>query len=94
MWEYNKPYQSPIKAAEDKLPRPDLKDPKVFDSLLGNNDHYVDFLRFFEYEIANKGVPCVVKEYLLKGDERADDLFGRMFTGSSRLDCFTQYSFC
>ncbi|KUI67496.1 Oxidoreductase AflY [Cytospora mali] len=79
MWEYNKPYQSSIEQAT--VPQdPQLKDPKVFDDCLGKNEHYSDFMRFFEGEIAEHGVPSVLKEYLLKGDERADDIFGRMYT--------------
>jgi hypothetical protein len=82
MWEYNTPYQAPI----EKLERPlsevsDLKDPEVFIKCLGSDDYYVDFMRFFEEEIDAKGMPVVVREYLLKGDERADDIFYRMYTG-------------
>ncbi|KAK4147652.1 uncharacterized protein C8A04DRAFT_33805 [Dichotomopilus funicola] len=81
MWDYNAPYQGAIerpRAADS--PEPDLKDPVQFEKCLGVDDCYLDFLRFFEGEIAEKGVPAVIHEYLLKGDERADDIFGRMYT--------------
>ena len=82
MWDYNQPYQIPQKgnhaATSSYL---DLKDPAIFDKSLGNDDCYADFLKFFEDEVAEKGVPAVVREYVLKGDERADDIFCRMYTG-------------
>lgn len=61
----------------------DLSDPKVFEKCLGNDDCYADFLKFFEDEVAEKGVPDVIKEYVLKDDERANDIFGRMFSGEN-----------
>lgn len=82
MWEFNKSYQAPI----EKHPNAnsmdlDLTNPVIFDQCLGNNDYYVDFLKFFKNEITKRGVPAVIKEYLLKGDERANDIFCRMYTG-------------
>ena len=59
----------------------DLKDPVIFDQCLGKDDCYADFLKFFEDEVTEKGVPSVIKEYVLKGDERANDIFSRMYTG-------------
>ena len=82
-WEYNTPYQAPIEkkshaAASRYL---DLKDPVLFDRCLGDDDSYLDFLRFFENEIAEKSMQDVIREYLLKGDNRANDIFCRMYTG-------------
>lgn len=83
MWDYNVPYQAPIdnKHPVDFVDK-DLSDSKVFDSCLGKDCHYVDFLKFFRSEIDHKGVPNVVREYVLKGDERANDIFARMYTGT------------
>jgi hypothetical protein len=82
MWEFNNSYQTPIERPEAAASgAPDLNDPKVFETCLGNDDCYSDFLKFFENEISEKGVPEVVREYLLKGDERANDIFCRMYTG-------------
>lgn len=86
MWDYNKGYQGsidkrPLQTAVSSGPDIDLKDPVVFGKCLGDDVCYVDFLGFFEDEIAEKGMQHVVKEYLFKGDERADDILGRMFTG-------------
>lgn len=86
MWEYNKSHQSPIvKHSAEASQDLDLKDPEVFEKCLGKDEHYADFLQFFKNEIAEKGVSRVVKEYLLKGDERANDILGRMFTGEWKL---------
>ena len=82
MWEYNIPYQAPIEKNHAAVSRNlDLKDPVLFNQCLGNNDSYADFLRLFEDEITEKGVPDVIREYLLKGDDRANDIFCRMYTG-------------
>ncbi|MCJ1436258.1 hypothetical protein MMC27_005636 [Xylographa pallens] len=82
MWEYNKPYQAPIEGNRTAVSVDlDLKDPVLFDKCLGNNDCYADFLRFFEDEVARKGVPDTVREYILKGYYRANDIFCRMYTG-------------
>ncbi|OCK72798.1 hypothetical protein K432DRAFT_430891 [Lepidopterella palustris CBS 459.81] len=82
MWEYNKDYQGPIekRPPETVLPDLDLNDSVVFQKCLGNDDCYVDFLKFFENEVAEKGMQEVIKEYLFRGDERANDILGRMFT--------------
>lgn len=58
-----------------------LKDPEFFDSCLRKPKFYGDFLKFFQDEIAERGVPSVVNEYIFKGDERADQVLGQMFSG-------------
>ncbi|KAL7623787.1 hypothetical protein AAE478_005340 [Parahypoxylon ruwenzoriense] len=81
MWEYNTFYQTPVERPHGTAPVDlDLSDPVLFKKCLGNDDFYADFLKFFENEIAEKGVPAVLREYLLKGDERANDIFCRMYT--------------
>ncbi|KAF1952597.1 hypothetical protein CC80DRAFT_596415 [Byssothecium circinans] len=82
MWEYNTPYQTSMERSDkaDKEQRLDLKDPQVFEQCLGKDECYVDFLQFFEEELRAKGMRAVVEEYVLKGDERADDIFCRMYT--------------
>lgn len=81
MWDYNQVYQTPIETEEAKAsPAKDLRDPLVFKQCLGNNSCYVDFLRFFEREVDEKGVPATLQEYLLKGDADANDIFCRMFS--------------
>ena len=56
-------------------------DPRRFVMYLGKEDHYQDFLAFFKAVIDGKGYDGVVREYLLKGDERANDMLVRMHMG-------------
>lgn len=58
-----------------------LRDKVFFQQCIGKPDNYADFLRFFQDEITERGVADVVNEYVFKGDELADDIFGRMHSG-------------
>ncbi|KAF2800324.1 hypothetical protein K505DRAFT_370324 [Melanomma pulvis-pyrius CBS 109.77] len=81
MFDYNTPYQVSSRQPDvTGAAQVDMADTVVFDESLGKNDFYADYLLFFETEIAKKGMQAVVKEYILKGDERANDIFCRMFT--------------
>ncbi|KAA8644076.1 questin oxidase family protein [Aspergillus tanneri] len=82
MWDYNARYQNLMhnRHLEEATTDLGLKDPAVFEKCLGVDDCYVDFLKFFEDEITQNGMEEVVKEYLFKGDARANDILGRMFT--------------
>ena len=60
----------------------DLHDYNKFHKYLGNERYYRDYLVFFQGEIERKGYEDVVNEYVLKGDERAEDMLARMFGGS------------
>ncbi|KAK8055195.1 hypothetical protein PG993_000422 [Apiospora rasikravindrae] len=81
MWDLNAPYQKStteecrIAQAKDS----DLADPDVFARCLGQDSHYPRFLVFFTREIAEKGIPSVVNEYVLKGDERANSIYCRLY---------------
>ncbi|KAG9199417.1 hypothetical protein G6514_008482 [Epicoccum nigrum] len=55
--------------------------PETYKLYLGNERYYRDFLLFFQKEIDKKGWPNVLKEYVFEGDERADDMLVRMFSG-------------
>lgn len=82
MWDYNVPYQAPIDRDHASVPTNlDLSDPRQFNACLGKDMHYIDFLEFFRSEIAEKGVPATFREYVLKGDARANDIHARMYTG-------------
>lgn len=84
MFDYNTPYQVSIRQPDAiGAPHIDMADAMMFDECLGKDEFYADYLKFFENEIAKKSVQAVVKEYVLKGDERANDIFCRMFTGVS-----------
>ncbi|KAL4865123.1 hypothetical protein BDV12DRAFT_188379 [Aspergillus spectabilis] len=58
-----------------------LKDRAFFKQCIGDLSYYDSFLRFFQDEIAQRGVPDVVNEYLLKGDDISNDILGRMHSG-------------
>jgi len=63
----------------------DLQDPAKFKKYLGQERYYHDYLLFFQQEIDKKGYEEVLNEYMLKGDERADDMLVRMYAGKSGL---------
>ncbi|KAM0255218.1 hypothetical protein ACHAQJ_005982 [Trichoderma viride] len=48
---------------------------------LGKGKYYPDFLKFFQDEIDDKGWEKVLLEYVFKGDERSEAIFGRLFAG-------------
>jgi oxidoreductase AflY len=83
LYQYNIRYQIPIEKPKRQFAEsPDLRDAEAFSKCLGSDDYYSDFMRFFEDEIDRKGVPAVLREYLFKGDERANDIFYRMYAGN------------
>lgn len=49
---------------------------------LSKGKYYPDFLRFFQDEIEAKGWEKVLLEYVFKGDERSEAIFGRLFAGT------------
>ncbi|KAM0226829.1 hypothetical protein ACHAPO_012045 [Fusarium lateritium] len=48
---------------------------------LGKEEHYPDFLAYFQKQIDDHGYKWVVKEYLLKGNASANDLLLRFHAG-------------
>lgn len=73
-------YQRPPQPLDDNL-LTQLHDPEKFNSCLGKERYYHDFLVFFQKEMSDFGWQNVVNKYLLAGDERADDLLARLFGG-------------
>lgn len=63
----------------------DLQDAAKFKKYLGQERYYRDYLTLFQQEIDKKGYEEVLNEYMLKGDERADDMLVRMYAGQSKL---------
>ena len=59
----------------------DLQDQATFNKYLKNERYYHDYLVFFQKEIDKKGYENVINEYVLQGDERADDMLVRMYGG-------------
>lgn len=81
-YDLNKGYQllTPHNAASVSVK---LQELGFFTECLGNPKFYGDFLKFFQDEIAEKGVQYVVNEYVFKGDERADSVLARMHSGEN-----------
>lgn len=84
-YDRNRSYQRPPPPLENQVVE-DLYDRSKFQTYLGNADYYRDFLIFFEQEIDKRGYEDVVNEYVLKGDDRADDMLARMYAGGFILD--------
>ncbi|EED17960.1 HypA-like protein, putative [Talaromyces stipitatus ATCC 10500] len=53
----------------------------TFKDYLGKEEHYSNFLAFFQQEISTKGVAETLQEHIFAEDEHADDLLGRLFSG-------------
>ena len=70
----------PLPPVDENVVR-SLSDPKVFAQHLGPKQHYTNFMRFFESEIANRGFEAVINDFLFAGDARAEDLLVRLFMG-------------
>lgn len=54
-----------------------------FKDYLGKEEHYSNFLAFFQHEINAKGVAATLQEHVFAEDEHADDLLGRLFSGNA-----------
>ncbi len=79
-YDRNKSYQRPPQPIDDNILE-NLRDYQKFHDYLGNERYYHDYLVFFQDEIDKKGYEEVIKEYVLKGDERADDMLVRLHAG-------------
>ena len=76
----NKSYQKPHQPIDNNILE-ELHDYDKFHQYLGDERYYHDYLVFFQSEIDKKGYEAVVNEYVLNGDERAEDLLVRLFAG-------------
>ncbi|OLN81370.1 Oxidoreductase AflY 3 [Colletotrichum chlorophyti] len=76
----NENYQRPAQDSHDDVAN-QLHDWGKAKECLGKENHYPDFLLFYQREIEKLGWEAALNEYLFKGDERADDMFQRMFAG-------------
>jgi len=79
-YDHNKSYQRPPVELEEKVVEA-MHDPAKFKKCLGNEKYYHDFLIFFQKEMEEKGWQNVINDYVLKGDERADDMLTRLYAG-------------
>lgn len=65
-----------------------MTNPDHFKKYLGKENHYHDFLLFWQNEIEEKGWEIVLNEYVFAGDERADDMLTRMYAGKPQDNRF------
>ncbi|KAF2264728.1 hypothetical protein CC78DRAFT_553292 [Lojkania enalia] len=79
-YDLNKKYQLPQRVPQTSVALK-MKDPSFFKDCLGKNKFYTSYLHFFQEEINQRGVEEVLLEYVFKGNERADDILGRMHAG-------------
>jgi hypothetical protein len=59
----------------------DMSDPENFKKYFNQEKYYHDFLVFFQGEMEKKGWEKVLNEYVFAGDERADEIFSRLYAG-------------
>ncbi|KAB8256193.1 oxidoreductase AflY [Aspergillus pseudonomiae] len=79
-YDFNKPFQL-LTYYNDPSVTIKLRDPEFFRQGLGNFELYGDYVRFFQAEVAAKGIPTVLNDYLFKGDTLAEDLLARLCAG-------------
>jgi hypothetical protein len=58
-----------------------FKNKQVMLEHMYREENYASFLVFFEGEIGEKGINAALNEYLFQGDELAESLLSRMFSG-------------
>jgi hypothetical protein len=73
-------YQRPNVVLEPRVVE-DMSNPEHFKKYIGDENHYQDFLIFFQSEMEKKGWKNVLNEYLFAGTEFSDDLLGRTYAG-------------
>ncbi|XHF99203.1 hypothetical protein AWENTII_002710 [Aspergillus wentii] len=80
-YDQNKTYQRPNPPVNENVVQ-SLGDKTEFKNYFGQPEHYHDFLAYFQQEIDKKGVNAVLDEYLFSGDECAEAMFVRLFSGT------------
>lgn len=76
----NANYQRPVLPTHERVLE-DLRDWNHATKYLGKEQYYSDFLRYFQREIGAKGYEAVLSRYLFQGDEAADDMLVRLYSG-------------
>ena len=79
-YDINKDYQRPQNPAQRKIVQ-DMSAKAIFAKFLGQEKYFSDYKVFFEKEIESKGWEAVLNERLFSGDEYADALLVRMYSG-------------
>jgi hypothetical protein len=77
----NANHQRPPFPVEERVLQ-DMSDPENFKKYFDQEKYYQDFLVFFQGEMEKKGWENVLNEYVFAGDERADEVFARLYAGT------------
>jgi hypothetical protein len=77
----NATHQRPPLPVEERVLQ-DMSDPENFKKYFDQEKYYQDFLVFFQGEMEKKGWENVLNEYVFAGDERADEVFARLYAGT------------
>ncbi|KAF2673064.1 hypothetical protein BT63DRAFT_421257 [Microthyrium microscopicum] len=80
MYDENANYQRPAMKEEKKVVQA-MHDPAKFKECLGDENHYTDYLVFFQDEMTTKGWENVINEYLFADNDLSNDLLVRTFSG-------------
>lgn len=63
----------------------ELSNPTTFRKHLGDENYYKDYLKYFQDQIAEYGIPATLDKFCFCGDELAEDMFPRLFGGELAL---------
>ena len=85
-YDRNKSYQRPAYPADAGVVK-GMHDQAKFRQYFHKEEHYSNYLVFFQEEIDAKGVGDVLNEYVFKGDERGESMLSRLFGGRSTVHC-------
>jgi hypothetical protein len=77
----NASHQRPPFSVEERILQ-DMSNPENFKKYFGQEKYYHDFLVFFQGEMEKKGWENVLNEYVIAGDERAEEILGRLYAGT------------
>src|SRR6202012_2645784 len=76
----NDSYQRPALPVEAKVVA-QMQNEEAFKSFLGKEEHYNNFLHFFQSEMEKHGWQRVVNTHLFANTSASNNLFGRLFAG-------------
>jgi len=79
-YRHNAGYQKSAISVDERIVQ-DMSNPELFKKYLGQGKYYHDFLIFWQKEMENKGWENVLNEYVFAGNDRADDMFARLYAG-------------
>ena len=88
-YERNAAFQRPPPLLDQRIVK-DLHDPDKFQSHLRVNNitYYHNYLVFFQNEIEEKGYKEVLDKYIFCGDDSANIVFARLFSGELTMHCW------